>query len=155
MRARADESVETVTFRIPSSLKSALDASADTRGETATAVLRAALEQYLGGDRYRVYELPGFTTRFDSFLKERLKQRGKPPVALLVQGREGRGYVYEGTIDFNCTADGVVAVRSGDATNVIPRAFVVGWYGDDAATVNRIVVALTRMGWTVVRNNYL
>lgn len=155
MTPKQDDGIEMVSFRIPSALKAAVDAAADARAETATAVLRTALEEHLGGDRRRVFELPGFTAAFAAFLGEREGKRGKHHVALMVQGRDGVGYVYDGTIAFDHSVDGVVAIRKDNKTYVIPRAFIVGWRGGEATEVNHTVTALTSIGWKVVTPGYL
>jgi hypothetical protein len=145
MVPKPEETIDTVTFRIPSSLKSALDAAAKLRGETATAILRTALEDALGGDRRRVHELPGFTSAFADFLSS-MKKRAQPYAALLVQGREGNPRVFEGGLNFNYTDDGVVAIDKRDKTYVLPRGYIVGWYGGDANAVKRMTQTLAAGG---------
>jgi len=155
MATRTEERVETVSFRIPGPLKDALDAAAQMRGDTATTVLKAALHEHLGGERPRVYELPGFTQRFDDFLAGLEKQKGMQAILLMVAGRDGRGYVYDGIVDLNLTGSTVVAVKQKNQTYVIPKAYVVGWEGGSAALVNRLAIALASSGWTVVTKGYM
>jgi len=81
------------------------------RGDTATTVLKAALYEHLGGERPRVYELPGFTQRFDDFLAGLEKRKGMHAILLMLTGRDGRGYVYDGILDFNLTGNTLVAVK--------------------------------------------
>lgn len=144
-----DEPVETVSFRIPKSVKETVEQAAQLRHETATSIFRAALEEYLSPQRRRVHEIPGFTKRFDDFLDGLTKGRGMQAALFVVEGRDGR-YVYDGIFDPNSTNSSLVAVKSGDNTYVLPRASVVAWEGGDAPTVNRLAMALRRSGYTMV-----
>jgi hypothetical protein len=148
MSQERGDGVETVSFRIPTSLRSAVDAAAELRHETATAVFRAALEEYLAPARRRVHELPGFTKRLDDFLTDLAKRPGKQAVLFIVEERSGR-HVYDGILDAENTGDSLVALRNGEDTYVLPRAHVVAWEGGEAATINRLAIALRRSGYAV------
>ena len=146
--------METVAFRIPQSTKAALDAAAETEGVTATNIIRDALEDRLGGGRRRVYELAGYTTRFDEFLDGLSKKHGKQPILLMVVGRDARPYVYDGFLH-HFPGGSVVGIKRGEHLYVVPRAFIVGWHGGDAREVNELAMALSRDGWAVVTKGYL
>lgn len=141
-----DEDIETITIRVPSSLKDTVEETAGSRGVTLTTFVRQALQDAIA-PRGRIFERPGLTEKFDDFIKETRME----PVVVLVASDSGRDrFFVEGKIDKNFTGEAVVTIAGkGDQRWVLPRADVVAWFKPEtAALLNKMAMALTRQGWT-------
>jgi predicted transcriptional regulator len=141
------DDTETLTFRLPTALKSAVERFADSRGDTVTAVVRDALLQCIAPVDRRLYQLPGFSSNLDALLAD--AQRGAKRLMILVtREREPNRLYFEGVVDPNFTNASLVAIRrQGDTPWIIPRCDIVGWYDGPVAMQKKLGIALNRLGW--------
>jgi len=148
MTPKADEET-TITVRLPSSLKTAVEDYALPRGMTLAGIVRRALEDFLVPPQ-RVYELPGFSKEFDEFLESKDLSNRKGASLLLVEDG-GNKALYRGYIDFNSSIAGLVVLRvegPGGTPWVLLRKHIVGWYsGPGNFFDGEIVRTLVSRGW--------
>ena len=146
---KADEET-TITVRLPSSLKSAVEEYSLPRGMTLAGIVRRALEDFLVPPQ-RVYELPGFSKEFNDFLESKDLRSRKGMALLLVEDSGGNKALYRGYIDFKLSVAGLVVLGvegPGGAPWVLLWKHIVGWYsGPDYFFDGEVVQTLISRGW--------
>ena len=149
MTPKADEET-TITVRLPSSLKTAVEDYSLPRGMTLAGMVRRALEDFLVPPQ-RVYELPGFSKEFNNFLESKDLGKRNGMALLLVEDGGGNKALYRGYIDFNLSVAGLVVLRvegPGGAPWVLPRKHIAGWYsGPGNFFQGEIAQTLISRGW--------
>jgi hypothetical protein len=146
------EDFETITVRLPAELKTVVEQTAGARGVSVTTFMRQALQDSVA-PRARMFERPGFSEKFDAFLKPLRRQS----VLILVTPDDGRNRAFfEGPIDPNLTNESLVAVcGKGDQRFILPRADVVGWFGaESGGVVQKMAMALMKQGWRAAVTPY-
>jgi hypothetical protein len=147
MTPKADEET-TITVRLPSSLKTAVEDYSLPRGMTLAGIVRRALEDFLVPPQ-KVYELPGFSKEFNDFLENKdLKTRNGTALLLVEDG--GNRSLYRGHIDFNLSASSLVALRVGPGASpwILLRKHIAGWHtGPDQ---EKLIQTLVDRGWFLV-----
>lgn len=146
---RASEDTELMSFRIPSSLREAVDDAATRRQTTATAVVRTALEAHLLGGPMRV-EMPiGFLPAFDDWVRELESRPGAQPVLVVLQRRDTR-LVYEGVFDAENSGRTFIALKHDGNTYVLPRAEIVMYEDGGSRRLNKLAMTLRKSGFRMV-----
>jgi len=145
----ADEDFETLTVRLPKTLKATVEAVAHASGITITAFVRESLEAAIA-PKTRTYELPGFSAKFSAFMEEHY---GKE-IMLLVEEPSGRRIFHDGallppTTNRALTNESLVTlVGEGFHGATVPRRDIVGWVSwNTRAEYDSLVRVLIDMGW--------
>src|SRR5947209_35978 len=140
------DDLETLTIRVPSSLKSTVEKIANARGSTATALVRQALQEMLELPT-RVLLVPGLTPACDEFLSN------VPPQAklmFLIVTPSGQRLFCEGRINGNLSNETIIALEAPRSMVpwVVLRRDVVGWFRDLPALMTELADALLQQGWS-------
>jgi hypothetical protein len=149
------EQTETITFRIPSSLKTLLEQYAQQNGPSLTTVVREAIQMHIAPTNRRLYVPPAFLPHFDAFVDALSNSRSHVTI-LVVNDRSGDRVFFEGPIDGNFTNGSIVAIgrRNGQGPWILPRKDVVGWFQGLPSEANSLANALTRQGWRAAEPPY-
>ena len=145
-----DARTETLTIRMPRTLKKSVEILARGRAMTMTGMVREALEDSLRSTAQPVRaENPGLTPAFDHFVAHLRKQKRPCPVIFLVADSRERRYFFEGFVDFDLTNETLLAMqrRKGATSWIIPRRDVVGWHQGEARNHEKLALALQEQGW--------
>lgn len=140
---------ETITVRVPSDLKRAVEQVCTVTGTTLTAVVRRALNDYIVPPA-RVVELPGLSQAFAEFLsRDELRNKWMGRCLILVDDPPYRS-AYYGHMNVEASRrSGLVFMNAGGQDWIIPKKNVVAWYADDS-NFTYLFPTLMRGGWHVV-----
>lgn len=142
---------ESITVRVPSELKKAVDDLCLTSGKTLTGFVRDALMRELAPTS-RTYQLPGFSQAFTDFLASEDLQRRLGRALLLIIDEGGNRAAYFGHIDFNTTQGGLVGICVAGRDNhpwILLRKHISAWYSADHDFTN-VLAFLQRQGWFAI-----
>jgi hypothetical protein len=144
-----DPRLRSVTYRIPEALADAVERSATDRGINISQLVREALEAAVSPNRYR-FELPGFSQKFDDFLKE--VAPSKKHIYLLVESLRGERWFLDGSIVGH--SGSVVQLACPDLRR-IARADIHGWeIIDNPASLPTIAMTCAQDGWRPAKNYF-
>ena len=144
--AAAVSGTETLTIRLPKTLKATLDEAARTRAMTVTALVRQTLEQSLMPVS-RTYQHPGLAPEFGAFL-ELAGRKQRPIIVLVLDDKSGQRFFFQGSIEPGFTNPSMLAIKQrGGLPWIIPRRDVVAWFAGDSADLDELAVSLTHQGW--------
>ncbi len=139
-----EEDTETLTIRIPRTLKSTVEQAARARAMSITGVVRQALQETVRPPG-KLYQHPAYSPTFNDFLKEAGRRK---VLILVVEERSGHRYFFEGAVDLDLSNDSLIAIRRAkDTPWIILRRDIVAWFGGVPGDLNRLAMALTRQGW--------